>query len=50
MHKETSTGYTAIHIAALSGHVNCLKVMTDKVQLVHGSLTIFSLVASCFRL
>ena len=28
MHKETPTGYTAMHIAALSGHVNCLKVTT----------------------
>lgn len=50
MQKETPTGYTPIHIAALSGHVNCLKVMVSA-QDIHYLVAwpcIF-LVASCIR-
>ena len=40
MHKETPTGYTAMHIAALSGHVNCLKVMIAEaiIIFIHSTL------------
>lgn len=48
MHRETPTGYTAIHIAALSGHVNCLKVGIFVPHKTYMNLKIFVVVA-CTR-